>query len=292
MKIITILLIQLVKHMVSSSNCSEAASQFWDEFYKNVPAFTPADDNKVIIRWQTIIPLKMYSCVQLIELHEISVSSVSRPVQTILSRNLKQHFDIGVKNICTNSEQVFKIRFILVTNESLDSKPFQYKSLFSLSDRLSYCYQDRVLHIQFNKDNVQPCIYHTCYRGSSVQIKQQFRNMQKNNPDNDEGSGIASFVERVTKLVDIKLLFTNPEDITQSVEKHILMNITEGHCDDLEDGDKQDYIAALVLSFVALLLLCITVVILLIKRGKLRNENSDIIRKIDEKCENQKSPPI
>ena len=108
MKISMLLLIQTARQMSAYSPCAKAVSQFWAEYYKNEPTFIPGADNQVIIRWQTIIPPKMYKCVQLIELHEISISSVSVLKQHILGTEINQFFHIQVQDICTNSQQIYK----------------------------------------------------------------------------------------------------------------------------------------------------------------------------------------
>ena len=208
--------------------------------------FNFSKENPVIIKWQNIIPVRMRKCVELIELHEISTSSVSRRIKFILGTEMNQHFNIQVRHICTNSQRIFKIRFILVTNEVLDSKPFSYQPYFALSDRPAYCYQDRVLKMRLTRENIQPCINQACYRGGYVHFKQGNTSLHKTSQNNPSENSIETFVERVSKLVEITFLFVDPEDFKSSINKEILMNITDGNCDDLEDGSITDHAGTVV----------------------------------------------
>ena len=143
----------------------------------------------------------MRKCVELIELHEISTSSVSRRIKFILGTEMNQHFNIQVRHICTNSQRIFKIRFILMTNEYLDSKPFSYQPYFALSDRPAYCYQDRVLKMRLTRENIQPCINQACYRGGYVQFKQGYSNFHKTSQKTLSENGIEMFVEKLASLL-------------------------------------------------------------------------------------------
>ena len=235
--ILPFLSIPLLPTVTATSYCSKAGSIFWAKYYKKEPTFQAEKENQVIIKWQNIIPVRMRQCVELIELHEISTSSVSRPIKYLHGKETNLNFNIRVQHICTNSQRTFKIRFILMTNEYLDSKPFSYQPYFALSDRPAYCYQDRVLKMRLTRENIQPCIYQACYRGGYVQFKQGYTSLHKTRQTHPSENGIEMFVERVSKLVEITFWFADPEDFKSNIKKEILMNITDGHCDDLEDGN-------------------------------------------------------
>ena len=109
--ILPFLSIPLLHTVMSTPYCATAGSIFWAEYYKKEPTFQAEKENQVIIKWQNIIPVRMRQCVELIELHEISTSSVSRRIKFILGTEMNQHFNIQVRHICTNSQRIFKIRF-------------------------------------------------------------------------------------------------------------------------------------------------------------------------------------
>ena len=61
------------------------------------------------------------------------------------------------------------------------------------------------------------------------------------------------FVERVSKLVEITFWFADPEDFKSSIKKEILMNFTDGNCDDLEDGSITDHAGTVVVVTIVLM---------------------------------------
>ena len=122
--------------------------------------------------------------------------------------------------------------------------------------------------MRLTRENIHPCIYQVCYRGAYVQFKQGYTSLHKTSQKNPSENGIEIFVERFSKLVEITFWFVDPEDFKSSVKKEILMNITDGHCDDLEDGNITDHAGTLVIATILLMLLTITMMIIIMKRGK------------------------
>ena len=103
--------------------------------------------------------------------------------------------------------------------------------------------------------------------------------MQKKNPPENK---IAIFFERVSKLVEITFWFADPEDFKSSIKKAILMNITDGHCDDLEDSNFIKHACTVVVVTILLMFLASTMMIIMMKRDKWKKETSEIETKIGD----------
>ena len=93
---------------------------------------------------------------------------------------------------------------------------------------------------------------------------------------------IGSFVKEVSELVEITFFFIDPEDSKSSIQKNILMNITEGHCDDLEDYETVDHVTIIVIIVMFVIMLSFTMTVVTINRLKFKNENSENAPNIEE----------
>ena len=94
---------------------------------------------------------------------------------------------------------------------------------------------------------------------------------------------LGSFVKEISELVEIIFYFTDPKDSSLSITKQILMNITQGHCDDLEDDEDTEndtiVLALMVLDLLSAFIIIVKVVFLTVKgrRAKLeQNEGTTI----------------
>ena len=290
MRLLSLILTQLTPPTVSSPTCLDAATLFWAEYYKNLPNLTARDEHTVIINWEPVIPHTLHHCVQRVELHQISISSVSRPLQYLDGTQEDQYFQIEVNHICSNSDQIFKLRFILVSNEWVDSKPFQYSPSYTLSRNIPYCYRDKVLDIRIER-NIKPELYRLCYRGSFVEIRQEYTAMLGETHDTLDSSSdnVEKFVESVTKLVEITLMFTDPEDSRLKVRKKILMNITEEHCDDLGKLDNYYFDIILSATLIMMLLLFLVLIGLMVKKKNYTWHGTEVIAEINNFGNNQES---